>query len=449
MQEIRRYVEKNKDDIISDLRNLVKHPSISAQNIGIDECASTLNGIFRDADITTTINRIDDSNPILYAEIKGASDKTLLFYSHYDVQPVEPMDAWRYNPFSGVIADDKVHGRGAADSKGNIIAMINGAKYYLDTVGSPPVNLKFLIEGEEEISSINLPKYIEENKDKLKADATVCFDASLTQSGTASIYAGLKGLLYVELRCKTASVDVHSSLAPIVPNPAWKLLRALQSIKNDIGKITIEGWYDDVKVPNDEDLILLKRLDYDEKMVTNEYGIKYLINDVKGKAALKKLLFEPTCNISGIYSGYTGLGSKTVLPSVASVKLDFRLVYDQDPDKLITLLRQHLDKRGFEDIELYKFGSLKPSKTDPKSDIVNAAANAAKEVYGEKPSIFPNMWGSGPDFVFTKILGQQSIWTGCSPAYANIHAPNEFIGIRNVFDGVCYAAAIMKEFSRS
>ncbi|MEM4377105.1 MAG: M20/M25/M40 family metallo-hydrolase, partial [Candidatus Nitrosocaldaceae archaeon] len=167
MQEIRRYVEKNKDDIISDLRNLVKHPSISAQNIGIDECASTLNGIFRDADITTTINRVNDSNPILYAEIKGTSDKTLLFYGHYDVQPVEPIDAWRYNPFSGVIADDKVHGRGAADSKGNIIAMINGAKYYLDTVGSPPVNLKFLIEGEEEISSINLPKYIEENKDKL------------------------------------------------------------------------------------------------------------------------------------------------------------------------------------------------------------------------------------------------------------------------------------------
>lgn len=449
MQEIRRYVEKNKDDIISDLRNLVKHPSISAQNIGIDECASTLNGIFRDADITTTINRVNDSNPILYAEIKGTSDKTLLFYGHYDVQPVEPIDAWRYNPFSGVIADDKVHGRGAADSKGNIIAMINGAKYYLDTVGSPPVNLKFLIEGEEEISSINLPKYIEENKDKLKADATVCFDASLTQSGTASIYAGLKGLLYVELRCKTASVDVHSSLAPIVPNPAWKLLRALQSIRNDMGKITIEGWYDDVKVPNDEDLVLLKRLDYDEKIVTNEYGIKYLINDVKGKAALKKLLFEPTCNIAGIYSGYTGLGSKTVLPSAASVKLDFRLVYDQDPDKLITLLRQHLDKRGFEDIELYIFGSLKPSKTDPKSDIVNAAANAAKEVYGGKPSIFPNMWGSGPDFVFTKILKQQSIWTGCSPAYANIHAPNEFIGIRNVLDGVCYAAAIMKEFSRS
>ncbi|MEM4323506.1 MAG: M20/M25/M40 family metallo-hydrolase, partial [Candidatus Nitrosocaldaceae archaeon] len=273
--------------------------------------------------------------------------------------------------------------------------------------------------------------------------------ASLTQSGTASIYAGLKGLLYVELRCKTASVDVHSSLAPIVPNPAWKLLRALQSIRNDMGKITIEGWYDDVKVPNDEDLVLLKRLDYDEKIITNEYGIKYLINDVKGKAALKKLLFEPTCNIAGIYSGYTGLGSKTVLPSAASVKLDFRLVYDQDPDKLITLLRQHLDKRGFEDIELYIFGSLKPSKTDPKSDIVNAAANAAKEVYGGKPSIFPNMWGSGPDFVFTKILKQQSIWTGCSPAYANIHAPNEFIGIRNVLDGVCYAAAIMKEFSRS
>ncbi len=447
MQEVSRYVEKNKDEIISDLRNLVKHPSISAQNVGIEECASTLNGILRDAGITSSITRVDDSNPIVYGEVKADSDKTLLFYSHYDVQPVEPIDAWRYNPFSGVVADDKIYGRGAADSKGNIIAMIKAAKYYIDNEG-PPINLKFLIEGEEEISSINLPKYVEENKEKLKADATVCFDASLNQKDTASIYTGLKGMLYVELRYKTASVDMHSGLAPIVPNPAWKLIRALRSIRSDTGKILISNWYDDVKVPTKEDLALLKRLDYDEKMIVEEYGIKELINDVKGKAALKKLLFEPTCNIAGIYSGYTGLGSKTVLPSIAYAKLDFRLVYDQDPDKMIKLLRQHLDKEGFKDIELYKFGSLKPSKTDPKAKIVKAAAKAAKQTFGLEPSIFPNMWGSGPDFVFTKILKQESIWTGCSPAYANIHAPNEFTTIRHVLDGVCYAAAIIEEFSK-
>ena len=446
MQEVRRYVEKNKDDIISDLRNLVKHPSISAQNVGIDECALALNSIMKDAGIESSIIRIENGNPIVYGEVKGSSDKTLLFYSHYDVQPVEPMDAWRYNPFSGVVADDKIHGRGAADSKGNVIAIIKAAKYYIDVNGEPPVNLKFLIEGEEEISSIHLPEFVKENKDRLKADATVCFDGSLNQKGSASIYAGLKGILYVELRCRTAAVDMHSGLAPIVPNPVWRLLKALQSIRDDDGKILVDKWYDDVKVPSKEDLALLRKLDYDEKMIMKEYGIRSLIGNVKGKAALKRLLFEPTCNIAGIHSGYTGSGSKTVLPSLAYAKLDFRLVYDQDPEKLIILLRKYLDKQGFKDVELYKFGSLSPSKTSSKARIVKAAAKAAKQVYDLEPSIYPNMWGSGPDFVFTKILKQESIWTGCSPAYANIHAPNEFTGVRNVLDGVCYAAMIMEEF---
>ncbi len=447
MQELRRYVEKNKDDIVSEVRNLVKHPSISAQNVGIEECAATLNSILRDIGINTIIKRVDDSNPIIFGEIKGKSEKTLLFYSHYDVQPVEPIDAWKYNPFSGVVTDDRIYGRGAADSKGNVIAMITAVKYYMDTYGELPLNVKFLIEGEEEISSINLPKYVNENIDKLKADATVCFDGSLTQKNNAAIYAGLKGMLYVELRAKVAATDMHSGLAPIVPNPAWRLVNALESIRND-KKILIDGWYEDVKVPTKDDLELLKNLTYDEKMIMEEYGITRLINDLKGKAALKRLLFEPTCNIAGIYSGYINPGAKTVLPNSAYAKLDFRLVYDQDPDKLITLLRKHLDEHGFNDIELYKFGSLKPSKTDPKATIIKAASKAAVQVYGSEPDIFPNMWGSGPDFVFTKILKQESIWTGCSPAYANIHAPNEFTGIRNILDGVCYAAMIMEEFSK-
>ncbi len=447
MQELRRYLEKNKDDIITDLRNLVKHPSISAQNVGIDECATTLNSILRDIGINTVIKKIDNSNPIIFGEIKGKSNKTLLFYSHYDVQPVEPIDAWKYNPFSGVVTDDRIYGRGAADSKGNVIAMIKAVKYYIDTYGEVPLNIKFLIEGEEEISSINLPKYVEENIDKLKANATICFDGSLTQKNSAAIYAGLKGMLYVELKAKIAAVDMHSGLAPIIPNPTWRLIKALESIRND-EKILIDGWYDDIKVPTKEDLALLKNLEYDEKMIIEEYGITRLINDLKGKEALERLLFEPTSNIAGIYAGYTGPGSKTVLPSTATAKLDFRLVYDQDPNKLIILLRKHLNNHGFNDIELYKFGSLQPSKTKPNATIIKAAAKAAAKVYGTEPSVFPNMWGSGPDFVFTKILKQESIWTGCSPAYANIHAPNEFTSIRNILDGVCYAAMIMEEFSK-
>ena len=448
LESVRDSVTREQDDIVSDLRKLVKHPSISAQSVGIEECASALNEIMRDSGISSNIIKLTDGNPIVYGEVKSSSKKTLLLYSHYDVQPVEPLDDWKYNPFSGVVADNKVHGRGAADSKGNVIALIKAAKAFLDTAGEPPVNLKFLIEGEEEISSINLPDFVKKNKPMLKANASLCFDSSLNPAGTASIYAGLKGLLYLELRCKTASTDMHSGLAPIVPNPAWRLVTALSSIKNE-EKITVDGWYDDVKVPSKEDLKLVQELDYDEKMIKKEYGVKEILGNVTGKEALKKLLFEPTCNIAGIESGYTSAGSKTVLPNEAFVKLDFRLVYDQNTDDLIKKLRTHLGKRGFTDMTIYKLGTVEPSKTDTNANIVKAASIAAEKVYKKKPALFPNMWGSGPDFVFTKILKLQSVWTGCSPSYANIHAPNEFTTVKNVLDGVCYASMIIQEFANT
>ena len=448
LESVRDSVTREQDDIVSDLRKLVKHPSISALSVGIEECASALNEIMRDSGISSNIIKLTDGNPIVYGEVKSSSKKTLLLYSHYDVQPVEPLDDWKYNPFSGVVADNKVHGRGAADSKGNVIALIKAAKAFLDTAGEPPVNLKFLIEGEEEISSINLPDFVKKNKLMLKANASLCFDSSLNPAGTASIYAGLKGLLYLELRCKTASTDMHSGLAPIVPNPAWRLVTALSSIKNE-EKITVDGWYDDVKVPSKEDLKLVQELDYDEKMIKKEYGVKEILGNVTGKEALKKLLFEPTCNIAGIESGYTSSGSKTVLPNEAFVKLDFRLVYDQNTDDLIKKLRTHLGKRGFTDMTIYKLGTVEPSKTDTSANIVKAASIAAENVYKKKPALFPNMWGSGPDFVFTKILKLQSVWTGCSPSYANIHAPNEFTTVKNVLDGVCYASMIIQEFANT
>lgn len=447
LDKLKEYVKDNKDDIVSDLRSLIKHPSVSAQGIGIDECAGTLNSIMRDAGLESRIIRIEDGNPIVYGEVKGKrGSKTILFYSHYDVQPAEPLDAWRYNPFSGIVTDDKIYGRGSADSKGNVIAIVKAIKAILELYDELPVNVKVLIEGEEEISSINLPAFVEKNKDMLNADACVCFDGSLNPSGSPNIFAGLKGLLYVELRCKTAMIDMHSSLAPLVHNAAWVLVKALNSIKKD-GKIAIPNWYDDVKVPSKKDLDLLDGIDYDLESIKSSYGIKEFIGDVKGKAALKRLLFEPTCNIAGIYSGYVAGGSKTVLPSEAYAKIDFRLVYDQNPDTLLNKLKKYLKEEGYDNIDVIKLGSLEPSKTDSSESIVRCTQDAARKVYGKEPTLFPNSWASGPDYVFTKILKIPSVWTGCSPANANIHAPNEFTSISNVLDGICYVSSIMHEFS--
>ncbi len=446
IDRVREYVKAKRNDIVGDLRSLIKHPSVSAQGIGIDECAGVLNGLMRDAGLESRLIRLEDGNPIVYGEARGESDKTLLFYGHYDVQPAEPLDAWRYNPFSGIVTDDKVHGRGAADSKGNVIAVINAVKALLDINGTLPLNVKVIIEGEEEISSIHLPAFVKEYASMLKADSCVCFDGSLNPSGSPNIYAGLKGLLYVEFRARTASVDIHSSLAPIVPNAAWTLIKVLNSLKKD-GRITVEGWYDGVKVPSKDDLTLLDRLEYDVESIKKDYGVKEFIGNLKGKAALKRLLFEPTCNIAGIYSGYVASGSKTVLPSEAFAKVDFRLVYDQKPDELFNMLKRHLSDMDFTNVEVTMLGSLEPSKTDPNAGIVKAVASAASNVYNMEPSVFPNSWASGPDYVFTKLLRMNSVWTGCSPAHANIHAPNEFTSIRNVLDGICYVSSIMQEFA--
>ncbi|MEM0367167.1 MAG: M20/M25/M40 family metallo-hydrolase [Candidatus Nitrosocaldus sp.] len=447
IDRLREYVKENRSDIVSDLRSLIKHPSVSAQGIGIDECAGVLNGIMRDAGLESRMIRFEDGNPIVYGEVKGESSKTLLFYGHYDVQPAEPLDAWRYNPFSGIVTDDKVHGRGAADSKGNVIAVIKAIKAMLDLNGTLPLNVKVLIEGEEEISSVHLPAFVKEHASMLKADACVCFDGSLNPSGSPNIYAGLKGLLYVEFRARTASVDMHSSLAPIAPNAAWTLIKVLNSLKKN-GRIMVEGWYNDVKVPSKDDLALLDRLEYDVESIKKDYGVKEFIGKVKGKAALKRLLFEPTCNIAGIYSGYVASGSKTVLPSEAFAKVDFRLVYDQRPDELFNMLKKHLSDMDFTNVEVTMLGSLEPSKTDPNARIVKAVASAASNVYNIEPLVFPNSWASGPDYVFTKLLKMNSVWTGCSPAHANIHAPNEFTSVRNVLDGICYVSSIVQEFAK-
>ncbi len=446
LDKLKAYVKENKDDIISDLRSLIKHPSVSAQGIGIDECAGVLNSIMRDAGLDSRIVRIEDGNPIVYGEVESSkSSKTILFYSHYDVQPAEPLEAWRYNPFSGIATDDKIYGRGAADSKGNVIALVKAIKAILELYDEPPVNVKILIEGEEEVSSVNLPAFVAKNKNMFAADACVCFDGSLNPSGSPNVFAGLKGLLYVELRCRTARVDVHSSLAPLVQNAAWVLVKALSSIKKD-SKILIPNWYDDVKVSK-KDHELLEDIEYDLESIKASYGVREFIGDAKGKAALKRLLFEPTCNIAGIYSGYVSTGSKTVLPSEAYAKIDFRLVYDQSPDKLLDLLRKYLKDKGYDNIEVIKLGSIEPSKTDTSEGIVKCTYNAARKVYAKDPILFPNSWASGPDYVFTKILNIPSVWTGCSPANANIHAPNEFTGVSNVLDGICYISSIMQEFS--
>ena len=441
-----KHLESTRSEYIENFRKFLRQPSVSAKGVGIGECARLLKDIMDewgiDAEVLPT-----DGNPVVYATVESKkSEKTLLVYSHYDVQPPEPLEEWISQPFEAKTVEGRIIARGAADAKGNIIAFLKAVESYLKTKGEPPVNVKFLFEGEEEIGSPHLPSFVESHRDMLSADGVVCWDGGLHPSGRPSISLGVKGMLYVELRCRGARTDLHSSQAPIIVNPAWRVVWALNTIKPPGGGIAVKGWYDDVRSPMEEELKLLSEIPFEEEILKKELGVEEFLDGVKGLEALKRLVYEPTANIAGISSGYTGVGSKTVLPCEAMAKIDFRLVVDQDPYRLLKLLRKHLDERGFKDIEIVELGTLLPSRTPPSAPIAQATMKASEKVYGAKPVVYPNSAGSGPDFVFTKILGLHSIWTGCSPPLAKAHAPNEFNTVEHMVKGVLYAAEIMENF---
>ncbi len=242
------YIQENKEPFLRDFRTLLRQPSVSAQGKGITDCARIVKKNMDAAGIKTQILPEKNGNPIVYGEVKSkSSGKTLLIYGHYDVQPVEPLEEWDSGPFDAKLEGRKIISRGAADSKNNVISCIKATESFLKATSDVPLSLKFLFEGEEEIGSPHLPGFIDENKERLKADSVVCYDGDFDETGRPKISLGVKGLLYVELRCKKAREDLHSSYAPLVDNPAWRLVWALNTMKSPDGKILIKGWYDDVE----------------------------------------------------------------------------------------------------------------------------------------------------------------------------------------------------------
>ncbi len=404
------------------------------------------------AGINARIIPVKNGNPVVYGEVKSkASPKTLLVYGHYDVQPPEPLDEWDSGPFDAKMNGKKIIARGAADSKNNVTSFVKATESFLKTTGDVPLNLKFIVEGEEEIGSPHLPSFIEDYKEKLKADSVVCYDGDFDETGRAKISLGVKGLLYVELRCRKAKEDLHSSYAPLVENPAWRLVWALSTIKGPNDRIMIKGWYDDVEPFTPAQSRLVGKIPFRAENLQREWGVKKFLNAKNSREALKRYLTEPTCTICGFKTGYIGQGSKTVLPGSAMLKIDFRLVYNQNPRKQLALLKEHLRQHGFDDIQVKPLGFLEPSRTAPSAPIAKAAAKAAKVVYGTSPVVLPRNPASGPDYVFTKRLGLDSIWTGSGPpsAYSHAHAPNEYTTVDHFLAGTKYIAGIIHSYANT
>ncbi len=442
------HVDSNLDGYVDRLCTLLRKPSVTSQRDDTALCAEFLKEMMVQTGIRTRLFPLERGNPVLLGEVDGETDRTLLVYTHYDVQAPDPLERWTSPPFEAKIDRGRILSRGAADSKGNLLAFICAVEAYRAAKRRPPMNIKFIFEGEEEAGSPNLPTFVETGKADLHADAVVCFDGGTHPSGRPTIDLGLKGILGVELRCTEASTDLHSMWAPIVENAAWRLVQALNTLRTENGKVAVEGWYDDYGRPSPGDLKTLETVPFDENQLKKEFGIEHFAGNLRDRSVLKALVFEPTANISGLESGYTGPGGKTLLPSSASARLDFRLLPDQEPKRLLTFLREHLQRQGFSDIEVVLRSSLEPSKTPTEAPIAKAVQKAAEDIYQVEPVVYPNSPGSGPDYLFTKRLGLHSVWTGCSPPFSNAHAPNEFTTVDAYRKGILFAAAIVDEFSR-
>lgn len=441
------YVDANAERFIEELKDFCRQPSISAQGAGVDEMAVLVHSRLKKLGAKTRLMQVRGGPPVVYGEM-GDGQRTLLIYDHYDVQPPDPLDLWESGPFDPQIRGGKLYARGVADNKGNLLARVQAVEAYLATIGELPLKIKWFVEGEEEVGSPHLADFAAKNAALLRADGCL-WEAGQKDDGERLIISlGVKGIMYLELRARGARSDLHSSLATLVPNPAWRLVWALSTIKDENDNILVDDLMRHVAEPTPADMRMLAAIPFEEEKMRARFGIPRFIRGLSGIEALKKHFFEPTCTICGFKAGYIEEGAKTVLPSTAMVKLDFRLVPNLEPELVVKLLRRHLDRRGFADIEIVPTHGGRSARTAPSTPIVKAAIAAARAVYGQKPVIYPLMVGSGPMYPLTQALGTPALSTGVGYAGSNAHAPNENIRLKDYFEGIRFVGELIRRFGR-
>jgi acetylornithine deacetylase/succinyl-diaminopimelate desuccinylase-like protein len=422
------YLEAHLDESLAELGRLVAQPSVGAQNLGLRECAELVATSLKKRGFSAEIMPTEGA-PVVFGERSGKSARTLLFYNHYDVQPPEPLELWETPPFIPALRQGRLYGRGVSDDKGHLTARLFALDALLAVYGELPCTVKFIIEGEEETSSVHLHEFVRNHKDRLKADACIWEFGSVDHQETPLEYLGLRGICYVELSVETASTDIHSGLGgSIFPNAAWRVVWALESLKAPDEYIRLPGFYDPVRPPSKRDLELMSALPETADVYREQYGVKTFIKGLKGGRKLRvEEVFSPTCTICGLTAGYQGPGSKTVQPARASAKVDFRLVPDQRPEQVLKQLRAHLDKCGFKDVQITFLGGEAPARTDPDDPFVNLVCDTAQEVYGKTMLRIPLSGGSGPNYPFVHDLGLPVASAGLGHPDSRAHAPNENI----------------------
>ncbi|MBT9145194.1 MAG: Succinyl-diaminopimelate desuccinylase [candidate division WS2 bacterium] len=440
------YAEKNKERHLINLFKLLSQPSVSASGEGIYDCADLLADLLINTGFKVFMHSYAGSPPVIYAELMVGAPKTIIFYNHYDVQPVDPLSEWKSPPFKPEIREGKIFARGIADNKGNIMSRLLAVESYFQGTGTLPVNVKWVLEGEEEIGSSHLEQFVADKKEVLQGEGIIWESGSRDARGRPIISFGCKGILYAELIARNARRDLHSAYASIVDNPAWHLLKTLGCLKEvSDDRILIPGFYDEVLPPNSEELEMLDKYPFEEETFKQEMGIAKFLGNLSGLELKKKLLYEPTCNICGIASGYSGPGSKTVLPHKAEAKIDFRLVPNQKAQGLFEKMKTHLTNSGFGDIEVIPYGLEDPAQTPVESGLKEVVVDTARDIWGVDPLLSPRMAGTGPMAVFSKHLNLPIVeGIGVGNFSSAVHAPNENCLVEDYFKVVNWVIKILQ-----
>jgi len=450
MTELNTYIKNHLDDSIAELIRYCAVPTIAAKKQALNEGADFVANMLRPRGFLVEILPSGGA-PVVFAERKGRMDKTLLFYNHYDVQPEEPIELWKSPPFEATLRDGKLYARGVSDDKAHLTHRLLAIDALLARDGELPCNVKFLVEGEEEVGSTHIEPVLRDNAQKFAADACIWEFGGINHLGAPSQSLGMRGLAYFELSVELLSVDVHSGLGgSIFPNAAWRLVWALNSLKGPDGRIRLPGFYDTVKPYSERDRELFAALPPVVEEYRSRFRVKEFLRGMEDTLEIRLAeVFEPTCTICGLTSGYQGPGGKTVLPAKASAKVDFRLVPDQDPAQVKEQLRAHLDAEGFSDVQITLLGGIKPARTDPDDPFVKLVMDAALDVYDQPMEVVPMIGGSGPNHAFIHYLNVPIATSGVSYPGTNAHAPNENIRLDLYELGAQHAARIMEMFGQA
>jgi acetylornithine deacetylase/succinyl-diaminopimelate desuccinylase-like protein len=451
--DLRIAANRRKESVLATLRELIRHPSIAlVDRRGVEACAVEVEQKL--GTLGFRVSRFcEKGSPLILAEKDVGARRTLMFYHHYDVQPPGKLDLWKSSPWKLEIREDRIYGRGASDDKGPLAASLESVEMLEETLGKLPVNVKFVVDGEEEAGPVNLPRFISKNPGFMKADGCIWETASAMPNSPSDVVCGMKGEVYFELRAGGAPrfplTDVHSGEAGVAPSAAWRLTWALNSLKDEKERILIDGFLKEIRKPDEDDVAAIR--DHESELGRNlkkMYGVENLVLGRDGFELASTLYLDPTISICGLTSGHQGPEDMTIVPSSAHAKIDIRIVPDLTVEKTERLLRAHLEKRGFDDIQVISKGGYDPGKTFIGHPFVRLMRKASSDVVNPgKASIIPMASASGPVSYFTPHVPICMTFSYDEAVGTNSHAPNENAPIESIECEIAFTALVAQRLA--